>query len=90
MPRLLTSSDLPLLVNGNAESKILYSDEPRLIAAIRNALTGYLVASLFLHAAYPQPLWLLLALAWATPQCVRRRDATVSPLVRPRPRLASV
>jgi putative inorganic carbon (hco3(-)) transporter len=62
------------------------TEDARLIAAIRNALTGYLVASLFLHAAYPQTLWLLLALAWATPQCVRRprRDATVSPLMKPR------
>jgi len=38
--------------------------------AVRNALIGYLIASVFLHAAFPQILWLLLALAWATPQCV--------------------
>ena len=68
------------------------TEDARLIAAIRNALTGYLVASLFLHAAYPQPLWLLLALAWATPQCVRRPrpDATVSPLVKPKTMMTSV
>jgi putative inorganic carbon (HCO3(-)) transporter len=41
-----------------------------LVAGVRNALIGYLVASLFLHAAYPQMLWLLLAFAWAMPQCV--------------------
>ncbi len=40
------------------------------ISAIRNALTGYLAASLFLHAAYPHMMWMLLALAWATPQIV--------------------
>ena len=68
------------------------TEDARLVAAIRNALTGYLVASLFLHAAYPQVLWLLLALAWATPQCVRRPrlDATVSPLVKPKPLLTTV
>jgi O-antigen ligase len=68
------------------------TEDARLIAGIRNALTGYLVASLFLHAAYPQVLWLLLALAWATPQCVQRSraDATVSPLVKQRPLLTSV
>ena len=56
------------------------------------ALTGYLVASLFLHAAYPQVLWLLVALAWATPQCVPgpRVDASVSPLVKQRPLLTPV
>jgi len=71
----LRRSRQELLATGQAENA-------RLIAAIRNALVGYLVASLFLHAAYPQTLWLLLALAWATPQCVRRprRDATVLPL----------
>jgi O-antigen ligase len=46
-------------------------DAAGLVAGVRNALVGYLVASLFLHAAYPQMLWLLLAFAWATPQCVR-------------------
>jgi putative inorganic carbon (HCO3(-)) transporter len=68
------------------------TEEARLIAAIRNGLIGYLVASLFLHAAYPQVLWLLLALAWATPQCVRRPrpEATVLPLVTPRQLLTSV
>ncbi len=62
------------------------TEDASLIAAIRNALAGYLVASLFLHAAYPQMLWLLLALAWATPQCVRRPrpDATVAQLVKPK------
>jgi O-antigen ligase len=45
-------------------------EDGREISAIRNALTGYLVASVFLHAAYPHMLWLLLALAWATPQTV--------------------
>ncbi len=68
------------------------TEDARLIAAIRNGLTGYLVAAVFLHAAYPQLLWLLLALAWATPQCVRRPrpHATVSPLVKPKPVLSSV
>jgi O-antigen ligase len=42
----------------------------QLVEGVRNALVGYLVASLFLHAAYPQMLWLLLAFAWATPQVV--------------------
>ena len=60
--------------------------DARLISAIRIALTGYLVAGLFLHAAYPHILWLLLALAWATPQTVptpdgrrRRRTAEEQP-----------
>ncbi|HYL52125.1 MAG TPA: O-antigen ligase family protein [Acidimicrobiia bacterium] len=74
----LRRSRQDLLAIGQAENA-------RLVAAIRNALVGYLVASLFLHAAYPQTLWLLLALAWATPQCVRRprREATVLPLKKP-------
>ncbi len=52
-----------LLEQGHASSA-------QLVGGVRNALIGYLVASLFLHAAYPQMLWLMLAFAWATPQVV--------------------
>jgi len=34
------------------------------------SLAGYLVASIFLHGAYVRYLWLLLGIAWGTPQSI--------------------
>jgi hypothetical protein len=65
------------------------TEEARLVAAVRNALTGYLIASLFLHAAYPQMLWLLLALAWATPQCLPPTPRKATEVARAKPKLLS-
>jgi len=53
-------------------------EEITVVSGIRDALIVYLVASIFLHNAYPQLFWLLLGLAWATHQCVpmaARREA---------------
>jgi O-antigen ligase len=36
-----------------------------LLLGYRDALIGYLIAGVFLHAAFPQYLWLLVALCWA-------------------------
>lgn len=42
------------------------ADDRSLVVGLRDAFIGYLVAGIFLHDAFQQYLWLLLALCWAT------------------------
>jgi hypothetical protein len=49
-----------------------HQDEASLVVALAIGLTGYLVASLFLHAAYPRFFWTLAAIAFAAPQVAAR------------------
>jgi probable O-glycosylation ligase (exosortase A-associated) len=46
-------------------------DARQLAGAVGISLIAYLVASLFLHAAYTRPVWLLVGLAWAAPAVAR-------------------
>lgn len=45
-----------------------------LVAALAIGLLGYLVASLFLHAAYPRFFWILAAIAFAAPIIAARPE----------------
>jgi O-antigen ligase len=49
--------------------------EAELVVALTIGLTGYLVASLFLHAAYPRFFWILAAIAFAAPVIAAYRPA---------------
>ena len=42
------------------------------VAAFGAALMGYFAAAMFIHGAYPRYLWLLVGIALALPQLVRR------------------
>ncbi len=51
-----------MLIDAQLQS---YAD---MLAALMLGITGYLIASLFLHAAYPRYFWLLVGIALAAPE----------------------
>lgn len=58
----------------------------RLSTAIGIGLIGYLTAGIFLHAAYPRFLWVLVGIGLAIPQLARNEAARTDQANRQRPR----
>jgi putative inorganic carbon (HCO3(-)) transporter len=50
-----------------------------LVGDVRAALVSYLIAAVFIHAAYPRPMWFLFALAFSVPQLLSGPVAARAP-----------